>query len=133
MEFDYIENQYELVKKRIFYSPKHKIAFLTTPKCGGSFIKAFFLLNFTEHINDPYATTDHQRLTDKYARDWMLNNPLPIESFTDLSIRKFQITRNPLNRAVSFYWGARRDDGMIFHKNNPSLQKNFSFKEFITL
>ena len=83
LEFDFLANQFQLIQNRIYYSEKHKVAFLLTPKCGCSFMKAFFLLNFTDYNQHELAYDDHQELVDNFSRKWLKEHPAPLEIFND--------------------------------------------------
>jgi len=132
LEFDFLANQFQLIENRIYYSEKHKIAFLLTPKCACSFMKAFFLLNFTDYNQHDLAYNDHQELVDKFSREWLKEHPAPLEIFNDHSIKKYQIVRNPISRLVSLYWGARREDGAVFYEDNQQCHHNVTFMTFLS-
>ena len=48
MHINYFLKELEILNKRIFFSRKQNIMFLTTPKCGSQFTKLFCLLNLTD-------------------------------------------------------------------------------------
>ena len=123
MYINYFKSQLELLNKRIFFSRKHNIMFLTTPKCGSQFVKLFCLLNFTkENINLLYNDSDSPNYTstEQYFRDYKDKDIVTIEDLNNLNIKKYQIVRNHYKRALSFYMHENRPvEDVIKRISNP--------------
>ena len=82
MHINYFKSQLEILNKRIFFSRKHNIMFLTTPKCGSQFIKLFCLSNFTKY------TTDSKNIEFNF-REWSNDNTITIGDLNNSDIKKY--------------------------------------------
>jgi len=125
MYINYFNYQLEILNRRIFFSRKQNIMFLTTPKCGSQFIKLFCLLNFTKENPDlPYNDSVLESLrpqditeliknndTEKHFREWKDNNTVTIEDLNNPNIKRYQLVRNPYNRLISYFKGATHSGG----------------------
>ena len=103
--------------------------FLTTPKCGSSYLKSFSLLNLS-NVKNKYI--NHYELISNEElgiNAWRKNNPITFEDLNDPTIQKFQLTRNPYERLTSFF--KHKILYPIVVSNHPySLKENFEM--FIT-
>ena len=70
-DLHYFVQNLELLNKRIFFSRKHNIMFLTTPKCGSQFVKLFCLLNFTnENPKHIIPLQKHNNTIERFFREY---------------------------------------------------------------
>ena len=129
MHINYFLKELEILNKRIFFSRKQNIMFLTTPKCGSQFTKLFCLLNLTDptgqgrpndffnsnnpelrqffpneklSINQPVIVSEIHNVVEQYFREWGNDNTVTIEDLNNSNIKKYQIVRDPYKRLISF-------------------------------
>ena len=126
MHINYLIKELEILNKRIFFSREHNIMFLTTPKCGSQFIKLFCLLNFTDPTGqgkpNDFFNSNNPELKQFFPNEklsmtvtvafFLIScettsepiNPAPpvtnilLSFIFDISIIKFYIISNPINR-----------------------------------
>jgi hypothetical protein len=76
--------------------------FLTTHKCGSTFMKLFSLINFTNKINSK-SQDEGEELIKSHFHTWKNKNNITINDLYNPKIKKFQIVRNPYDRFRSYF------------------------------